>query len=753
MTVTGPAPAGVPVGFRRHLRVEAVRGEAVYLLSERGTTVLRGERVEVLAPLLDGTRSLQAVISEATAAMPATEAGQLIAALARAELVGYRDPAADAAAEAYWELAGLGGAGASAVGSVPVYVRALGRTETAAVEAECVAAGLSLAPSVESASFGLVLCDDYLDPALLDADARFRAAGLPWLPARVGGPEVWVGPVFGAGEGPCWECLAQRLRGHRASQAPVQHALGLPGPVPLPEATLPAVRMMGLHTAVLEALKWAAGMRYEGQRAVCRLDTRTLRTTHHPVVRRPQCPGCGDPSLVAALASRPVVPVSRPKSRAGGSNHRALPAAEVLARYRHLADPVTGVVTGLHPAPGTPDGLNRWVSGRNLAWRGRSAEGLRSHSGGKGVTAEEAEAGALCEAVERYCGTRQGDEPVVVDSLAGLGDSAMHPNSVQLYADWQFRERDAWNAAHPAMHAVPPRFDTGESREWTPLWSLTEQRQRLLPTSMLYFGAGADGVERAPWADSNGNAAGSSPEDAVVQGFLELVERDAVSLWWYNRLRRPAVDLDAFDEPWLARTRTVYERTGRSLWVLDLTSDLGIPVMVAVSRATTGPEQRISFGFGAHFDPRLALRRAVTEMSQLLPPAVPSGGRLSEDRGLPGELRDWWCTKTVENQPFLLPDRAESARLFGSYGYEPNGDLISDVETAVSVARAHHMELLVLEQTRPDVNLPVVKVVVPGLRHFWARFGEGRLFDVPVRMGWRSGAISRKELNPVLLFV
>jgi oxazoline/thiazoline synthase len=29
----------------------------------------------------------------------------------------------------------------------------------------------------------------------------------------------------------------------------------------------------------------------------------------------------------------------------------------------------------------------------------------------------------------------------------------------------------------------------------------------------------------------------------------------------------------------------------------------------------------------------------------------------------------------------------------------------------------------------------VVKVVVPGLRSFWARFAPGRLYDVPVRLG------------------
>ncbi|MFD5427833.1 TOMM precursor leader peptide-binding protein [Streptomyces sp. NPDC127084] len=754
VTVTDPELTGLPVGFKRHLRVETVAGEGVYLLSERGTTVLRGQQAVALAPLLDGTRTLPAVIAEASSAVTAAEAGRVIAALARADLIGYRDPGADSAAEAYWELAGIGGPSvAAAVAATPVQVVPLGRTDGAAARAECLAAGLALAASVDTAAFGLVLCDDYLDPALTEVDAGYRAAGRPWLLARPCGPEVWVGPVFGMDGGPCWSCLAHRLRGHRSSEAPVRHALGLPGPVPLPEASLTAVRMMGLHTTVLETLKWAAGMRYEGQGAVCVLDTRTLRSRHHPVAQRPQCPECGDPGLVAGQVCRPVALASRPKAGETGSNHRALPPGEVLARYRHLVDPVTGVVSSLRPSPGTPDGLNRWVSGRNLAWRGHSAAGLRAHSGGKGITPEEAQAGALCEALERYCGTRQWDEPVIRDSYRALGGEAVHPNSVQLFADRQFRDRDRWNARHSATHAVPPPFDEEASREWTPVWSLTEGRHRLLPTSMLYFGSGPDGIEHAPWADSNGNAAGASLEDAVVQGFLELVERDAVALWWYNRLRRPAVDLDAFGEPWLAKARSAYGKTGRSLWVLDLTADFGIPVMAAVSRIH-GPEQRVSFGFGAHFDPRLALRRAVTEMYQLLPPPEAGPGEpLPRSPGMPTELLEWWRKATVENQPYVLPDPSQSAKTPGDYAYAPRADLRADVAAAESAVRARGMELLVLDQTRPDVGLPVVKVVVPGLRHFWTRFAPGRLFDVPVEMGWCDRATPYEELNPVSLFV
>lgn len=108
MTMTGGTGTGteLPVGFKRHLRVEAVDGDAVYLLSDQGTTALQGHEVQELAALLDGTRTLTGVLADAAAAMPPATAARMIAELARAELIGYHDPAADACTEAYWEYAG-----------------------------------------------------------------------------------------------------------------------------------------------------------------------------------------------------------------------------------------------------------------------------------------------------------------------------------------------------------------------------------------------------------------------------------------------------------------------------------------------------------------------------------------------------------------------------------------------------------------------------------------------------------------------
>ena len=62
-------------------------------------------------------------------------------------------------------------------------------------------------------------------------------------------------------------------------------------------------------------------------------------------------------------------------------------------------------------------------------------------------------------------------------------------------------------------------------------------------------------------------------------------------------------------------------------------------------------------------------------------------------------------------------------------------------------------EILLLNQTQSDIGLPVVKVIIPGFRHFWARFAPGRLFDVPVKLGWSEVARTETELNPVSMFV
>jgi ribosomal protein S12 methylthiotransferase accessory factor len=80
-------------------------------------------------------------------------------------------------------------------------------------------------------------------------------------------------------------------------------------------------------------------------------------------------------------------------------------------------------------------------------------------------------------------------------------------------------------------------------------------------------------------------------------------------------------------------------------------------------------------------------------------------------------------------------------------------DLLSDLTVAERMVKKRGMELLILDQTRPDVRLPVVKVIIPGMRHFWARFAPGRLYDVPVTLGRLTRVTRDDDLNPIPLFV
>jgi ribosomal protein S12 methylthiotransferase accessory factor len=69
-----------------------------------------------------------------------------------------------------------------------------------------------------------------------------------------------------------------------------------------------------------------------------------------------------------------------------------------------------------------------------------------------------------------------------------------------------------------------------------------------------------------------------------------------------------------------------------------------------------------------------------------------------------------------------------------------------------AIQHAGH-EILLLDQSRPDVALPVVKVLAPGLRHFWARYAPGRLYDVPLKMGWLDRKLTEDEMNPIAMFL
>jgi ribosomal protein S12 methylthiotransferase accessory factor len=466
----------------------------------------------------------------------------------------------------------------------------------------------------------------------------------------------------------------------------------------------------------------------------------------HYVARRPQCPACGHKKL--SDPRRAPVPIELGPGQklvmtSGG--YRTVSSRATVARFRNHVSPLTGVVSKLERIEVDLPLNTNFFAAHNFSGPATTVDelrnGLTGGSFGKGSTTEQGEASALMEAIERYSGIFQGDEIRTtrrfIDFPAG---DAIHPNDVLLFSESQYQKIQETDAQQrDDVTPTPDPFDPSAAIEWSPVWSLRDRRFRYLPTSLLYFFYAGPGQIAS---DTNGCSAGNTLAEAIVQGFLELVERDSYAIWWYNRLQRTEVDLGQFEDSYVRDLQGQLAETGRRLWVLDITSDLGIPSFIAIAHWIKDSRENIEFGSGAHFDSRIALLRALTEMNQFLSIGL-MGGRGGEKSTLDGvtPLR-------LENYPYLVPSGKPAvhpslAPKFGSL------DTREQVDACVAVAKQAGFDFLVLDHTRPDIGVPVVRVVVPGLRHFYRRFGPGRLYDVPVKLGLRDRPLPETELNPI----
>jgi oxazoline/thiazoline synthase len=616
---------------------------------------------------------------------------------------------------------------------------------------------IQIATGSDQSDLTIVLTDDYLQPQLAEFNRQAVAAQVPWLLVKPFGSIVWLGPIFEPQVTACWDCLASRLQANRPVASFVQRS-GLTAPI-APPALFPATIQTALGMVATEVFKWiVAGKNDRLTNTLITYDTLTLHTQSHTIVQRPQCPSCGQISQEYDRQPLPIVLGHRQKIFTADGGHRHCSPQATLSKYQHHLSPITGIVRELTKLPGHH--LNHTYIAKHHAVTIRDdfahlRQNLNGISAGKGRTDLQARASGFCEAIERYSGVFQGDEIRKLASFHQLGDRAIHPNACMNFSPHQYATRATWNAQCQGwFQQVPEPFDPDREIDWTPVWSLTAQDFKYLPTAYCYYGyPQTDRVDC--WADSNGCAAGNTIEEAILQGFMELVERDSVAIWWYNRLQKPQVDLASFDDPYVRDLSEYYQSLGRELWVLDLTSDLKIPTFAAISRRKNRSVEDIILGYGTHFDPLIALSRALTELNQMLPSVLTANadGTTQYPQDPDPLAIEWWQAATLVEHPYLNPDPHLTPKTLADYPQLASDDLLADVKLCQQIIEAKNMEMLVLDLTRPDIGLRVVKVIVPGLRQIWKRFGAGRLYQVPLEMGWQSTPLTEDLLNPMPMWM
>ncbi len=734
-----------------HLRFHVIGEQQTLLVSETFNTLLHGGLYCDLLPLLDGGGAQDEIIATLEGRHAATEILTALASLSAKGYVLSAEHGMDRKRAAYWSSLGasprwveqrLAETGVEVVGDDGGLIRRL---------KEC-----GVRTGSEDPNLSVIVCEDYLEERFSEENRRRIESGKPWMLVRSRGIQPLFGPVFYAdGKSPCWACLSYRLRAHQEVHNFLRN-LGGEEAAFKPFAEEPAVidALYGLIAA--EILKWIVlGDAAPIHEHVLTINAGRFESARHRVMRRPQCMDCGDEALYRP--ERPPVPLqlkASPKAVSNSGGSRTVAPEVTLAKYRHLVSPVSGVVTWLER---TTDETDSWLhvhwAGSNLGMRSRKLSSLRrslrSKSAGKGSSREQSEVSALCEAVERYSGALHGEEIRIRKRFSDFAgdEAAIHPNEVQLFSETQLENAASINSKGHPYNVIPPRLDPDAEIDWTPVWSLSSQKHRYLPTSMLYSMAPEQRGEFDLIADSNGCAAGNTREEAILQGFFELAERDAFAIWWYNRLRAPAVDLASFNDEYIANAAAYYAQYERDLWVLDISSDIDIPAFVALSRKPEAETEDIIYGAGAHADPKIAAQRAICELNQCLT-WLPRPGRLDGKPMIDDPLAIWWWkTARLADCPWLAPAEAPM-RKARDYPVIESADARDDVEYCQGLIEAGGMELLVLDQTRPDIGMPVVRVIVPGMRHFWERLAPGRLYDVPVDMGLRKSPLAEAELNP-----
>ncbi len=142
---------------------------------------------------------------------------------------------------------------------------------------------------------------------------------------------------------------------------------------------------------------------------------------------------------------------------------RTVSSRDTVARFRKHVSPLTGVVSRLERIEGDLPLSTNFIARHNFSAPAKSIYelrgGLNGCSFGKGSSAEQGEASALMEAIERYSGIFQGDEIRAVKRFTDFapGD-AIPPNDVLLYSDVQYQRGTGSDGQRGGYAAEPGAF-------------------------------------------------------------------------------------------------------------------------------------------------------------------------------------------------------------------------------------------------------------------------------------------------------
>ncbi|MET9514892.1 YcaO-like family protein [Streptomyces sp. NPDC002994] len=277
-----------------------------------------------------------------------------------------------------------------------------------------------------------------------------------------------------------------------------------------------------------------------------------------------------------------------------------------LVPIDELVDPVCGLIRGVEPVEhptGAPPRYTAMTAEVADARRFGAWPADRVSLGTTFGDPQGARVAAIAEAMERYCGNRlpppghpAAPRLATARQLRDEGARLYGPDDLPRYASWQYdRPGFPYRPFDQDTPALWTRGTEGASECWAPV-ALTHLNWRQGALRSL---------PRTHHLNYAGIATGQGFDDAVERGLLEVVERDALELWWH--LDGPTRGIDPSSVPGLTADLDGCEL---DVWIVEMPSEFA-PCMAALAY---DPQRRIyAAGFACRYDPAEAARKAVLE--------------------------------------------------------------------------------------------------------------------------------------------
>ena len=576
------------------------------------------------------------------------------------------------------------------------------------------------------------------DIAALEAEnRRAHDAGRTWMPVFPFGDVVVVGPLIRPGYTACFRCFEMRWLGISPSVALERRYLSLlsSGHADIEvEGGDDAAR---LADSVVPLLARQA-RRPEAATTVWLL-SRDEGTTHEARLEvHPRCDVCGGSAEFLRGASRRLDTASW--------HEAGRDLGEVSGRIAELVDPYLGVAAPVRSSPGhnigPASGYPAIVLCRySMPQPDLIASSQANFTHGSGESEEVARAVAVVEAIERYCGLFP-PQPDIISSFADLDGAALLPTELPLFSPAQY--------ARPDFPYRP--FEPDLVLGWTWGWNVSRGERTLVPSAAVWYGA----EDLLVGETSNGMAAHSGRGQALQNGILELIERDAFMIHWLHRMSPPRFDRERLRGDVAAMVDRVEEQ-GYTVVLADITTDLNVPVVLALGVHELGKRPALLVGAGASLEVATALHHAVRELYaaatgitgdwQLRPPLSVDEVVELEDHRRAYEHPDWlpyasflWAGPVTKEPP----------------GGRPSGPSPLGLRGLVEqLARKGH-DAIGVDVSTPEVarcGVRVVRAIVPGLQPLAfgtrVRLGGRRLYEAPSRMDGARPVLTEAQLNAV----